>query len=278
MGNVNLSVLFVFFGMFMSCKGGYILEMEVPLQKSDSISYDELVKSDNPVGYWMLIKGYQSDASGNGMTGTYHGSGRGEAILPNGETASIFNGVDNYFQIADNDYLEVTRTGILSIEAWMRPDVLDYPDTEGDGYVHWMGKGTAGHHSWVARMYNHNHNGRSQRISGYAFNLTGGLGSGSYFQENIPVGTWIHYVLVINTVDVNETYTTGYTKLYRDGVLKDTDKLSDYDVIPGNGNAPMRVATRDLNSFFKGAIGKVAIYDYELPVEKILAHHDKMKE
>ncbi|MDR2272975.1 MAG: LamG domain-containing protein [Sphingobacterium sp.] len=241
-------------------------------------TYDDLVKADNPVGYWMLIKGYQSDASGHGMTGTYGGSGRGEAILPNGETASIFNGVDNYFQIADNDYLEVTSTGILTIEAWVRPDVLDFPKVEGDGYVHWMGKGTTGQQSWVARMYNANHTSRPQRISGYSFNLSGGLGSGSYFQDSIPPGTWIHYVLVINTVNLDGTYTTGYTKLYRNGILRDKDKLSDYNVIPGNGTAPMRVATRDFSSYFKGAIGKVAIYDYELPANKILSHNNKMRE
>jgi hypothetical protein len=99
------------------------------------LTYDQTVAADSPVGYWMLIKGYTSDASGNGMTGTYYGSGRGQASLPNGETASIFNGTDNYFEIPDNNYLEVTRTGILTIEAWMRPDTLQFTNYEGTGYV-----------------------------------------------------------------------------------------------------------------------------------------------
>lgn len=240
--------------------------------------YDSLVLGDHPVGYWMLIKGYQSDASGHGMAGTYLGSGRGEALLPDGETASIFNGLDNYFEIPDNDYLEVTRTGILTIEAWMRPDVENFPQTEAEGYVHWMGKGTPSNYLWAARMYNKNNNAsRPQRISGYCFNLSGGLGAGSYFQDTIAPGTWIHYVLVINTVNTSANFPTGYTKIYRDGILRDMDKLSDYNIVPGNGTAPMRVATRDLASFFKGAIGKVALYDHELTPAQISAHNSKMR-
>lgn len=240
-------------------------------------NYDSLILSHNPIGYWLLIKGYQSDASGHGMTGSYKGSGRGDASLPNGETASVFNGIDNYFEIPDNNYLEVTRTGILTIEAWMRPDVEDFPHTEGDGYVHWMGKGTTNNQLWVARMYNKSNASRPQRISGYCFNLSGGLGTGSYFQDIIPTGTWIHYVLVINTVNTSTGYPTGYTKIYRDGVQRDMDRLDDYNIVPGNGTAPMRIATRDLASFFKGAIGKVAIYDYELTSSQISAHNSTMR-
>ena len=140
-----------------------------------------------------------------------------------------------------------------------------------------MGKGTANNHSWVARMYNANDVDRPQRISGYSFNLSGGLGAGSYFQDSTPVGTWIHYVLVINTVDTSIAYPTGYTKIYKNGVLRDTDSLQGYSIVPGNGNAPMRVATRDLGSFFKGAIGKVAIYDYELSASQLLVHNNTMR-
>ncbi|MEJ7693271.1 LamG-like jellyroll fold domain-containing protein [Daejeonella sp.] len=240
-------------------------------------TYDDLVLSHNPSGYWMLTKGYQSDASGHNLTGAYFGDGRGQATLPNGETASIFNGINNYFQIPDNNLLEVTNTGILTIEAWMRPDVLNYPDTEGDGYVHWMGKGTASNHLWVARMYNANSPDRPQRISGYCFNLSGGLGAGSYFQDATSVGTWIHYTLVINTVNTSSTYPTGYTRVYKNGVLRDTDSLEGYSIIPGNGTAPMRVATRDLNSFFKGAIGKVAVYGYEVSAATLLSHNNTMR-
>ncbi|TVY07790.1 LamG domain-containing protein [Paenibacillus cremeus] len=239
-------------------------------------SYDNAVLADSPVGYWPISTSVTTDQTGHGMTGTYTGSPTA-TTLPNGEAAVAFNGVDQYMTIADNDYLEVTRTGIITIEAWMRPDVLEFPHAESSGYVHWMGKGTSGQHSWVARMYSYtNTENRPNRISGYSFNLSGGLGAGSYFQDTVTAGQWIHYTLVINTVNTDATYTTGYTKIFKNGVLRDQDKLSDYSIIPGNGTAPMRIGTRDLNSFFQGAVGKVAVYDYELTPAQLTAHYNAM--
>ncbi|GIP38684.1 hypothetical protein J31TS4_19640 [Paenibacillus sp. J31TS4] len=240
--------------------------------------YDSTVLADHPVGYWSLAPGVTSDLSGHGLTGSFTGN-PSSTKLPNGEPASAFNGVDQYFTVPDNDYLEVTRTGILTVEAWMRPDVLQFSKSESSGYVHWMGKGEPGQHSWTARMYNlTNQENRPNRISGYSFNLTGGLGAGSYFQDPVTAGEWIHYTLVINTVNTSSAYTTGYTKLYKNGVLRDQDRLSDYNIIPGNGTAPMRIGTRDLASFFEGAIGKVALYDYELTPSQLTSHYNAMME
>ncbi|OAS16718.1 LamG-like jellyroll fold domain-containing protein [Paenibacillus oryzisoli] len=239
-------------------------------------TYDTAVLADNPVGYWPLSSAVTADQSGNGMNGTFTGSTT-DTTMPNGDAAPVFNGTNQYFTIPDNDYLEVTRTGILTVEAWMRPDTLQFTNYESSGYVHWMGKGTSGQHSWVARMYNQtNTENRPNRISGYSFNLSGGLGAGSYFQDTLTAGQWIHYTLVINTVNTNSTYTTGYTKVFKNGVLRDQDKLSDYSIVPGNGTAPMRIATRDLASYFQGAIGKVAVYDYELTPTQLAAHYSSM--
>src|SRR5690606_8974552 len=125
---------------------------------------------------------------------------------------------------------------------------------EGKDYIHWMGKGAANQHAWAARMYNKDsfRENRPQRISGYAFNLEGGLGAGSYFQDAINPGTWIHFVLVINANNQSSTYPTGYTKIYRDGKRRDQDDLAAYNIIPKNGTAPTRIGTRDMQSFFKG--------------------------
>lgn len=240
-------------------------------------NYDQLVLADKPVGYWLLTAGSQGDATGHGLAGAYYGSRLGQAALPNGETASTFNGTDTYFEIPNNGYQQITHTGMLTIEAWLRSAVYNYPKTEGDGYVYWLGKGTPANYSWSARMYNQNSATRSQRLSGYCFNLSGGLGAGSYFQDSIPVGTWVHYVLIINTRNTSGPYPTGYTRIYRDGVLRDTDSLQDYNIVPGTSTAPLRVATRDFNSFFAGAIGKVALYDYELTAAQLLAHNNTMR-
>ncbi|CAF3876078.1 unnamed protein product [Rotaria sp. Silwood1] len=197
--------------------------------------------------------------------------------MPNSDTASVFNGINQYFTIGDNNYLEIVRTGILTIEAWFRPDTLQFSREEGSGYVWWMDKGGTNQQSWAARMYSyHNTEGRPNRISGYAFNLSGGLGAGSYFQDPIIVGQWILYTITINTVSISSTYPTGYIKIFKNGIKRDQDPLSDYGIIPRNGTAPMRVATRQLDSFFQGAIGKVAVFDCELTSSQLQSHYNCM--
>ncbi len=84
----------------------------------------------------------------------------------------------------------------------------------------------------------HNTN-RHNRISAYAFNLAGGLGSGSYWQgsmetpkDTISAGSWVHivarYDMAGNTI-----------RIYRNSVKKDEDALneSEYNVVQENGTA-----------------------------------------
>jgi hypothetical protein len=127
-----------------------------------------------------------------------------------------------------------------------------------------MGKGVSGQHEWVARMYQDgNSEDRANRISFYSFNLTGGLGAGSYFQDTVTAGAWIHYAGEFD--DVN-------TYIFKSGVLRDQDPLSGYDIVPRNGTAPVRIATRDFASFFQGSIARVAIYSTRLPAATLAAH------
>ena len=140
-----------------------------------------------------------------------------------------------------------------------------------------MGKGQSNEQSWAARIYNyHNAEDRPNRTSGYVFNRNGGLGAGSYFQDPIIAGQWIYYALTINTVHNSTAYPTGYTKIFRNGTRRDQDSLSSYSIIPENGAAPMRLATRQMQSFFKGAIGKVAVFDYELSIAQLQSHFSCM--
>jgi len=224
------------------------------------------------------LSGREIDLSGSRLNGRYGGIPN-RTVLPNGDIAADFNGRTQYFQVADAAGLSPATRGVLTIEAWMRPDTLRFPTAGTNGYVHWMGKGKPGAHEYVSRMYSRpNAVGRGNRISGYLFNAAGGLGAGSYFQDRVVAGRWIHYVLVINANRKSIAFPHGYTKIYRDGVLRDTDDLfiNGRAVVPTRGNAPFRVGTRDFGSFFEGAIGKVAIYDSELSVSDIVAHHRAM--
>lgn len=247
-------------------------------------SYDQDILSDAPRLYFSLGStirtDFEPDLSGHGHRGVRHPRGALPwARLPNGERASIFDGKSTYIEVGSAPDLSVPTTGVLTIEAWMRPDVLDFAHAEGDGYVHWLGKGMSGAHEYALRMYSATTSSdppRPQRVSAYAFNLSGGLGSGSYFQDPIAAGQWLHVVAVINSVASSATYPRGYVRLYKNGVLRDTTGLDQFDVTPRAGNAPLRLGTRDLRSFFQGAIGKVAIYDRELPAARIRAHFQAM--
>lgn len=246
-------------------------------------SYNATVLQDRPSAFWNIGSpgsGSEWDLTGHGHNARY--IGRPAATrLPNGASAAKFNGTSQYMQVPDSAALSPATRGVLTLEAWVRPDTLTFPDTEGSGYVHWMGKGEPNKHEYVARMYSANNTEkpyRANRISGYLFNVSGGKGAGSHFQRDIRAGKWIHYVLVLNSKARSATYPRGYTKIYRDGKQMDQDSLifEGTAIVPQRGNAPFRVGTRDLRSFFKGAIGKVAIYDKELPAQRIAAHYAAM--
>jgi hypothetical protein len=239
-------------------------------------TYDSAILSAGPVAFWTLAGGSAglSDRAGKGHTATSF-NGYSLTTFLDGSVATAFDGLTQYLEVSDQNDLSVPNTGILTIEAWMRPDTLEFSSQEGSGYVHWMGKGEPNQYEYTSRIYSFtNTEARPNRISGYAFNLSGGLGTGSYFQDTVTAGVWIHYVLIINTVNTNATYTTGYTKLYKNGILRDQDALTSFSTVPGNGTAPFRMATRDLASYFQGALAKIAIYDYELTPTTIRNHYE----
>src|SRR6266581_3891365 len=127
-----------------------------------------------------------------------------------------FDGVDDYVEIANSRAFSVTTAGRLTIAAWMRPDTLEFPTPEGSGYVHWQGKGDQGQHEWVFRMYSlHDTEDRHNRISFYVFNSEGGEGIGSYFEDPVRVGEWLH---VVGVADRQRTY------IYKNGLFRKCDQ------------------------------------------------------
>jgi hypothetical protein len=202
----------------------------------------------------------------------------GVTRLPNGAKARAFSGSGGHVSFANRSAFSVPRTGVLTVEYWMRPSRLQFSREEGSGYVYVLGKGSPNAHEWYGRMYSQrNSENRPNRISAYAFNPQGGLGAGSYFEDRVRTGEWIHVALVINTRARSSQYPTGYTKIYKNGVLRDTDSLSGYNIRPRASNAPLRIGTGYLNSYFAGAVGHVAFYDRELPGRRLAAHHRVMR-
>jgi len=198
-----------------------------------------------------------------------HGAAFAEDRFGNKNSSAYFDGNASYLEIPDNDVFSISTTGALTISVWVSPEVLNFQKAESGGYVHWMGKGVPHQHEWVFRMYNKDlsqgQEDRPNRMSAYAFNLEGGLGAGSYVQEQVQANEWIHFVA---RYDVESNKIT----LFKNGIQKDQDDLYDatYGVQVQNGTAPLRLGTRSQWSYFQGRIDDLRIYNRTLTDSEIL--------
>jgi hypothetical protein len=257
-----------------------------------SSSYDNLVLADHPVAFWDLKRssGTELDLSGNGNTGTYEGGVPVAATMPNGDQAADFNGSNQYLTVPSKGSMSVPMTGKLTWEGWIRPDVLQFPNSSTD-YVDWMGK--CAHYSptceWEARMYSATTSqNRPNRFSAYVFNPTAGLGSAADWQPSsgmVQADQWYHVVGEYTTSSQPSTCSTsqpGSINIWVNGVLwsqkshNPTGCMSQYSVTPKANNSPVNIGTMALDKWFKGAIGKVAIYDYLLDQTQITKHYQTM--
>lgn len=216
---------------------------------------------------------------------------------PPPEVYLLFDGIDDYVEVPNSPELGVAGQGQLTVSVWMKPATLYFPHTEGNGYVHWLGKGSRGlpdnQQNWAFRIYSKdtthlltpqekqrceaidpNVETRENRISFYIFPPTGGgQGIGSYFQyclnnntNLVKAGEWIHVVGVADG---------EWTHIFRNGVRMDSD---DYRAItPAPGDAPLRIGTREAGdvenprntSYFLGAIAEVRIWNRALSEDEV---------
>lgn len=185
-------------------------------------------------------------------------------------TTLTFNGTSTRVEIPDSSGFSVPTTGAITISAWIRPDVLNFPTTidggADGGYIDWLGKGdylAPTQFEWNFRMYNNSSPTRPNRISFYVFNIGGGTGVGSYVQETVVAGQWIH---IVGKIDSSKTY------IYKNGVLKDSDVYT-ASITPADGTAPLYIGTTSLGdpSFFKGAIKDVIIFNRALGDAEVTA-------
>lgn len=234
--------------------------------------FDLEVHADRPVAH---LRGADDVLTGR-RSGAVVGSPE-TTTLPHGGATLRYDGLGEHVSFPSDPAFSIATTGALSVEYWVRPDTLDFPDTEGSGFVHLLGKGGPGAHEWYARMYSRgNEEGRTNRLSGYAFAPDGGLGAGSYVERAVPLTSWTQVVLVFDT-EPRPGAPLGTVTLYADGVREDSDSLADFGVRPRGGSAPLRVGTGYLGSYFRGAIGDVVFYDRVLPARRVAAHHRAMR-
>jgi len=260
---------------------------------SSSGTYDDIVLADKAVAFWGMrnTSGTEPDLTGNGNAGTYKGGTPATVTMPNGDAAADFNGSSQYLTVPSRASLSIPTTGSLTWEAWIRPDTLQFPNQSSDGYTDWMGKcqDYSPTCEWEARIYSTSTaQGRPNRFSAYVFNPSAGLGSGADWQpvsSLIVAGHWYHVVGEYTTLSQPSGCSSSYPgsiNIWVNGVPwnqaahSPTGCMSQYSVKPVANNSPLNIGTMAMDYWFKGAIGKVAIYSYLLSQEQISNHYKAM--
>jgi hypothetical protein len=249
-----------------------------PVRADASASYAQTVLAKNPVAYWRLAERAgpaAADATGHRHEGTCKGTPAFNIPGPVDDGRAVrLDGRRSYIEIPDSPEFSQPASGRgLSVEAWLRPDVLVFPGQTAQHYVHWLGKGEAGAFEWGFRFYSNDSPTRPNRISAYIWNASGGEGAGAYFQDELQAGTWIHVVACFDPGDSSDA--AAGVRIYRDGVFRAGPKRSrgaryaSYDIVPAHGTAPLRLGTRDLGSFLTGSIAEIAVYPRVLKAGEI---------
>jgi hypothetical protein len=196
--------------------------------------------------------------------------------MSTGNSYLHFDGLQSYIEIPSSPDFSLPTTGALAISAWIRPATLTFPGIVGNAtnppdltkaYVYWLGKGegvgATGQQEWVFRMYSSNNTvGRANRISFYVFNSDGHIGVGSYYQDDsnpIQANVWYH---IVGAADSVNTY------LFFNGQLAKTTSYAG-QITPQPGLAPVRIGTRDFNSYFEGDIREVRIWNRTLTAAEV---------
>jgi hypothetical protein len=194
-----------------------------------------------------------SDASGNGLDGTYNGSptlGVTGALAGDSNTSVTLNGTSQSVTVPYN--AAMTTSTALSIEAWIK--------TTASGYTNVLDRDVLGDRVWQFRL-------NSGKLEFVKVGGTGGIVTASATTPLVNDGSWHH---------VAATYDGSNIRLYVDGALVKTQAAS------GNlGTATPRFAVGVNNSgsggsaagWFPGSVDEAAYYTTVLSDARISAHY-----
>jgi hypothetical protein len=190
------------------------------------------------------------------------------------------DGIGSYVEIAcHKGFSQPTSGKGLTVEVWVRPDVLEFEGETTDPYIFWLGKGEPKQQEWAFRFYSSKSKDWPNRISAYIFNGEGGLGAGAYFQDKLTAGQWIHVVACFDPGDA-DTKGAG-VHIYRNGMHRlgppSAGTLYNnrrWQIKPCHGTAPLRLGTRDAKSFFAGGLDEAAIYPRVLSAKEVLENYN----
>lgn len=181
--------------------------------------------------------------------------------------------------IPDADQLSpATSNNQTTISFWVYVPSFNFKgqanDAEFTNYIaklDYPGAPTGNQVEWEFRMENATGDDggekRPCRFSFYAFSKNGGLGTGSYFQDNSTANTcptmnntWINVVGRINGTN---------TAIFKNGVLRDTDLLSNYAVNLSNTNSSIRLGSDLDGGLWNGQLSDIRIYNRSLSNDEV---------
>jgi hypothetical protein len=253
-------------------------------RRARASSYQEAVLAKNPVGYWRLsdpVIKTATDASPGGCNGTYHGNPqRTPGALQGDDNKGVALDGKSYVEIPNSSAFSQPTSGRgLTVEAWLRPDRLEFEGETADPYIHWLGKGAPKQREWGLRFYSKKSK-RPNRISAYMWSPAGGLGAGAYFEDEPKAGEWIHVVACYDPGDA-QTWGKPGVHIYKNGVQRTGPPApgtlyhnSHWQIKPAHGTAPLRLGTQDKKSFLIGGLDEVAIYARVLTAREIAENYE----
>lgn len=220
-------------------------------------SFKEAVASIPGLTHYYPLNGAYgtNDAGPKDLNGVNHG-----AVFTNHE--AVFDG-KSYIELPDHNDFSAATTGQLSIVVFLA--ITNWKGAGATEYVHWMGKGKSGAHEWTFRHYVDGSTAgeapqRQGRTSFYHFNPSGGLGAGSFFQDSEDTIER----MIVATVDRTNV------AIWKNAVMRDTDALSGYSIVPQNTASSVCIGSRgDNTGFLIGKVRNVCFYNRKLTQAEI---------
>jgi beta-N-acetylglucosaminidase-like protein/concanavalin A-like lectin/glucanase superfamily protein/hyaluronidase-like protein/glycosyl hydrolase family 20 len=221
----------------------------VQVGTASSQSYQDLVLSHSPGGYWRLSDGsgtVAADSSGNGDPGTYETGvtlAQPGPLGGNADTSALFNG--GYVSVPDS--AAISPAGPFTLEAWVKPaSVVPAP---GPGIIEKYD--TPAYNGYALRLDG------SNRVQAWILGASSNVNvTGSTV---LPVGQWSYVAAVYDGHSL-----TVYVNGMPDGSVPTT-------LNPAAGQDSMKIGARgdDANQRFDGNLAEVAIYGQALSPDQI---------
>ncbi len=211
---------------------------------------------------------FVKDYSGHGNNGAAYSISYNPKGSHGGSGAYEFG--NGFIEIPDRPEFSPKNNG-LTIAFWMKPATFDFAASNMDSkslsrlsIISKFEKRKFYNAEWDFVLYNRtavDGDPRPKRISFYAYNISDALGVGSYFQDDLIEGEWVHVVGTINSTS---------TGIYKNGILRDSDPLSGIKFWV-DGNATVRLGGINGGSSYNGSIDEVMIFNKPLSPEEIQA-------